>query len=340
MCYFIRTVYTVCAHYNEKGPFECQAQRKRRNQWQEGGFCLSLRTSLWQCWPSLTTTELICGFCKECRDCYRGHDTRSVSAILNYWASRGYSNSVPAGSIPACKVFCDPSFVGQDLKRPRYELVALAKALPRKPSETHGQWLQRLEAARESTLEWAEKNSGTDQQSRQQPDADHAAVCTQQPPSHPSMTVPPYGHVPGSVEEVNELQEAISKRLPPPPEPRKSPYVHIETLGKLCGEVPAEFLAGQPGERDEPNMTSRFSISDTDSDDETDEPDSDSDTDDGAEAAVRAGAQQDMRHPEPGPREVSAVERSEFDDEQGECHYCAALEISPSPHGAFPVRAS
>ncbi|KAK4137086.1 hypothetical protein BT67DRAFT_201871 [Trichocladium antarcticum] len=161
MCHIVKKIYTVCAHSTEEGPFECQAQKERRERYD--GFLRSFRASISRCWPPVRLTEQIYGFCEDCRLAYSGHDTRRVSAILNYWACRGYSESVPAGSIPSNKVFCR-SLPEQDLKRPRGELVALGKVIPQRRREPRGWWLQRLEAIRISTLEWAEYPPRTDKQ--------------------------------------------------------------------------------------------------------------------------------------------------------------------------------
>lgn len=165
MCHMTRKIYTVCAHSKEEGPFECKAQKDRIDWYQDTGFCGRLWVSLSRCWPPVKLTELIYGFCEDCLNFYRdkGHETRTVSAILKYWASRGYTESVSAGSIS--DDICKPP-VAEDLRRPRCEYVAFAKVLPRGFSEPLGMWLQRLESVRESTLQWAEITSST--QTRQE----------------------------------------------------------------------------------------------------------------------------------------------------------------------------
>lgn len=130
MCYINSKAYTVCAHAKvEGGPFVCWGDGTVEQQHgvDESG---NWRVSGPSCWPLARTTELVYGFCGGCISFYRGFETRDVSAILNYWAARGYSASVPAGSISADDVFCglDPN---EDLaKRPHYELVALGIAFP------------------------------------------------------------------------------------------------------------------------------------------------------------------------------------------------------------------
>ena len=253
MCHTIRKIHTVCAHSREEGPFDCHAQKNRRERLQYSRFCSSLRASISRCWPPVKLTELIYGFCEDCRFFYAGRITRRVSVILNYWACRGYSNSVSPGSIPSAMVFCKTSSE-EDLKRPRCELIALAKVLPRGRGEPREQWLQRLEVIRRSTLEWAENTSSP--QTHDQRALDQSDVRAQPRPAPPT-SVHPYGHVPSRTQGLTENQEAVVKPFLSSDSGR-SPQVHPETLNRLCGEISPDFHTPQPG--GEPKRPQQASI--------------------------------------------------------------------------------
>ncbi|KAL2017383.1 hypothetical protein VTK56DRAFT_2263 [Thermocarpiscus australiensis] len=242
MCYISRKIYTVCAHTREGELVECRAQKHRIQQRQNAGFCNGIRLSLSKCWPLAQTTEMIYGFCEDCRCFYKGHNTGSVNAILNYWAfknSQGYSVSVPAHLVPADEVFGRPASVIAALKQPRGELLALGNELPRKRQETTLEWLQRLEGIRRSTLGWAGNPSpgSWPQNSHLSADVD-SGVLRFGPRAISPMSAYPYAHVSGPTEEPSVTQETAAVSH----DTRGAPQVHLETLRRLCGGIPSGFF--------------------------------------------------------------------------------------------------
>lgn len=217
MCYRSHRVYTVCAHRGRGYIYDCKAQKDRRERWRFVDKRLYTVLPGWSCRLLTEITEIVYGFCDECRDWYRGFETRDTVAILNYWAFKnrcGHTFSVPAKYISADEVFGRPPPSLEDLKRPRCELVALGRELPLSGRETPVSWLQRLEGIRQFTLEWAEQSTAA-QLARQVGAADSAWDV--RPPKSPPMSADPF------VPSANTSQ------------------VHFETLRRLCGEIPREF---------------------------------------------------------------------------------------------------
>ncbi|GAB1311795.1 hypothetical protein MFIFM68171_02005 [Madurella fahalii] len=222
MCHVSRKVYTVCAHGKAGETRECEAQNDRKERWgflETTGFCVGF--DLLRCRRYGETTEVVYGFCRECRDFYRGFNTRDVNAILNYWAYKnrhGYSTSVSAKLISADEVFGRPPPALEAVNRARCELVALGRELPCSDLETPIDWLQRLEKIRRSTLDWARQSSSV-----QMPRciAFDESVLSVQPRRASPMSA--YPHLRGL----------------------SSPQVNFETLYKLCGDIPREFVDGQ-----------------------------------------------------------------------------------------------
>lgn len=221
MCYTSRKVYTVCAHSEVENRW-CGAQKARRERWRfldTPGLCVG--SDLRCCHQSDETTEAIYGFCYECRDFYRGLNTRDVNTILNYWAAKnrhGYSTKVSATLISADEIFGRPSPALEEVSRARCELVALGRELPCRDLESPVDWLQRLERIRQSTLDWAQQRPST--QMHRWKAFDGNVLCVQ-PQRTPRMSA--YQYLQGfSPQQVN-----------------------ISTLYKLCGEIPPEFAVRQ-----------------------------------------------------------------------------------------------
>jgi hypothetical protein len=245
MCYITRNVYTVCAHTRIGGVVECEHQKARNERWEEGNCCLALLS----CRP-VEKTKLKYWFCDECREHYDGCDTKTLDAVLNYWAfknARGCSSSVSPRKIPAELVFGGRAPVREDdPKRPRLELVALGKVLPRKPFESPLDWLQRLEEARTMTVQLAERCSSV--QGRESRLDEH--VVHMQPRISAPMSVYPYSHALSSITELSEARESTVNSVPSH-NSGASRQVHPETLRKLCGEPSVEMLPRQSGETDQ-----------------------------------------------------------------------------------------
>jgi hypothetical protein len=244
MCYIARDVYTVCAHTRVGGLVECEPQIARNERWGDGSSCLALLS----CRP-VEKTELKYWFCPECREHYGGWDTKTVDAVLNYWAfknARGYSSSISPKRVPAELVFGGKAPLREDdPKRPRLELIALGKELPREPFEDPLAWLQRLEEARTMTIQVAEKwpsvedREGLDEH-----------VVRMQPRISTPMSVYPYSHALSSITELSEARQSPANPVRAQ-NPGACRQVHLKTLRKLCGEPSMETLALPPGEADQ-----------------------------------------------------------------------------------------
>ncbi|SPQ19547.1 047f4ab7-48e5-4a38-a2bb-8fced771068e [Thermothielavioides terrestris] len=269
MCYITKHVYTVCAHTAVGELVECREQKSRNEQWREGGWCAGWMLALSRCRPA-ERVQLKYWFCPDCRNFYRGYDTSTVDAVLNYWAyknARGYAFSVSPQLVPAPLVFGRPASELGDPKLARGELVALDKALPRRCFETPAEWLFRLEDARARTLALAEEwtrgraLSARRRQARESASGGGGAVRMQPRLSAP-MSVYPYEHALSAITEQTEPQSepqsaretgaaaaAAATADAPPPEAQESrnptPQVHLETLRKLCGEAEVPLQAGE-----------------------------------------------------------------------------------------------
>ncbi|KAK4240102.1 hypothetical protein C8A03DRAFT_31756, partial [Achaetomium macrosporum] len=245
MCYVTRNIYTVCAHSRVGELIECKEQVARNDRYHGGGCWANFQLSFWSCRPA-EKLSLEYSFCGYCRDHYRGYDTNKAEAILNYWAfknRRGYCFSVSPSLIPAECVFRRPAACDlADAKQPRCELIALDKALPRRPFETPAKWLQRLEGVRTLTLKLAEEHQEVD---------DDNSVIRMQPRITSPMPIDPYARVLSPVPELSESQTTPHESQGTT---RVSPQVHLATLQKLCGEVPPEFPATES--EDVPGSTS------------------------------------------------------------------------------------
>jgi hypothetical protein len=295
MCYISRKIYTVCAHSSLGELIECRVHKDKRAKWPivYTGLCVARGLSFWRCRSRSEATEIVYGFCPNCRDFYRGFNTRDVSAILNYWAFKnrhGYSTCVPATMISADEVFGQPPPLEESLKQPRCELIALGNQLPPnlKLLDSPVDWLRRLEGIRKSTLEWAEQG--------------------------PRRKMPIYWaanvKVRGGYDSTLCIQPRINSPMSvyPHPSAPSSLQCHGETYRKLCGEdfslsstlwmdgtaegsdnelvfdmeletdtpatTPEAYPQANPGIAAEPNLTSRFSL-DSDSTSDSDESDLD-----------------------------------------------------------------
>lgn len=256
MCHITKNIYTVCAHSRVGELVECQLQKARIAQWQNGGWCANFLFTLRSCRP-VELPKLKYWFCDDCRDYYRGYDTNSVDSILKYWTFknlRQYSFSVSPKLVPADLVFGSATPAREDLKMPRLELIALDKAWPRTPFETRLAWLQRLETARTITLELAEEWS----RARDcQAIAIANDVVRMQPRISTPMSIYPFDHAHaydalGLITELSNSQTTTTRPLPSlKKKARELPQVHPETLQKLCGEVSSKSLA-QPEEAPRP----------------------------------------------------------------------------------------
>jgi hypothetical protein len=210
----------------------------------QGGWCADFLLALRRCRPVERVRLKYC-FCKDCRESYRGYDTSTVGAVLNYWAyknARGYSFSVAASMVPAQMVFgrLAPNFA--DPKLPRCELIALDKALPRIPFEAPAKWLLRLEEARAVTLELAEALSCKMARRRASGITGSGDVVRLQPRITRPRSIYPYALVLGAETEESEPQKIVAELRPRQHDTAASPQVHLETLQRLCGEIPPDFL--------------------------------------------------------------------------------------------------
>ncbi|KAK3310807.1 uncharacterized protein B0T15DRAFT_50792 [Chaetomium strumarium] len=217
MCYITRNIFTVCAHSRVGELVECKEQIARNEKYQDGSCWANLQLAFLSC-PPAEKLGLEYSFCDYCRDHYRGYDTNRVDAILNYWAfknRRGYCFSVSPSMVPAEYIFGRPASSDlADAKQPRCELIAIDKALPRRPFESPAKWLRRLE----------------------------------QPRITAPMSIGPYARVLSPVPELSESQATPRGSLNPSQDTaRVSPQVHLATLQKLCGEAPVEFPVSQSG---------------------------------------------------------------------------------------------
>jgi hypothetical protein len=243
MCYITRNVFTVCAHSRVGELVECKEQIARNRKYQEGGCWASVQLALLSCRPA-EKLGLEYSFCDHCRNQYRGYDTTKVDAILNYWAfknRRGYCFSVPPSLVPADYVFGMPASSDLvDAKQPRCELIAIDKALPRRPLETPAKWLRRLEQVRTLTLKQAELRDT----------AYYYNVIRRQPRITSPMSIDPYARDLSPVPELSESQATTTPHDSLNPyDTTMSPQLHLATLQKLCGgETPREFTVGPSGE--------------------------------------------------------------------------------------------
>jgi hypothetical protein len=211
---------------------ECERQKARNEELQDGGCCANFLLSLRSCRP-VQETKLKYWFCEDCRDYYKDYEVNTLDAVLSYWAfksDRGYSFGISPKLIPADLVFGGSGSVLEDPVRPRRELVALGEALPRKPFEASVDWLQRLEEARRTTLEIAEKWSQALARCQ------NWSVVGMQPRITTPMSVYPYSYL-SSITELSDSQETTTS-FPPSHGARGSPQVHPETLRQLCGKAP------------------------------------------------------------------------------------------------------
>lgn len=290
---------------------ECKRQKARNEKLQPDGWCADFLMSLRSCRP-VQETKIKYRFCEDCRDYYKDYEVNTLDAILSYWAFKSelcYSFDVSPKLIPADLVFGEAGPVLQDPVKPRCELIALGKALPRKPFEASVKWLQRLEKARKTTLEIAEMRSQVPARRQRR-----NTVVSMQPRITTPMSIYPYSYL-SSITEVSDSQETTAG-VPRSHETGDSPQVHHETLQQLCGKVPVpptrcltainypqqsmsqenvtgkqtqtqDSLGGTSGtlaggrilnfglnnaalESEEPNMTSHFSVSDIDPDEAED----------------------------------------------------------------------
>ncbi|KAG7291734.1 hypothetical protein NEMBOFW57_001754 [Staphylotrichum longicolle] len=307
MCHIPQNVYTVCAHKRVGEVVECEKQKTRNEKLQHDGWCADLLMSLRSCRP-VQETKIKYRFCEDCRDYYKDYEVNTLNAILSYWAFKSelcYSFDVSPKLIPVDLVFGEAGPVLQDPLKPRCELIALGKALPRKPFEASVKWLQRLEKARNTTLEIAEMRSQAPARRQRR-----GTVVSMQPRITTPMSIYPYSYL-SSITEVSDSQETTAG-VPRSHETGEYPQVHHETLQQLCGKVHVpstrcltsinypqqsmsqenvigmhtqneDSLGGTSGtlvggrilnsglnnaalESEEPNMTSHFSVSDIDHD--------------------------------------------------------------------------
>ncbi|KAK4151458.1 hypothetical protein C8A00DRAFT_17138 [Chaetomidium leptoderma] len=236
MCYIRKTVYTVCTHTRVGELVECKSQKAKNEQWQGGGCYARVQLAVRSCRP-FERLRLRYWLCDDCCLYYEGYDTRTLNAVLSYWAFKNecrYSFSVSPKLIPAELVFGRTGPVLEDPKAPRCELIALGKVLPSKRSETPAEWLERLEKARASTLDLAENWSNTLARLRNRESV--ADVVRMQPRVSSPMSVDPYAQFLSSMAELR-MSEETTGTSPPAHDKRNSPQVHHETLQRLCGEV-------------------------------------------------------------------------------------------------------
>ncbi|AEO54785.1 hypothetical protein MYCTH_92165 [Thermothelomyces thermophilus ATCC 42464] len=180
-------------------------------------------------------------FCPECREHYRGYDTNSVDAILNYWAYKtlhGFSYSVSPQAVPG-EVLAGLMPVTDGFARPSR-------------SRDGGTGFGRLEKARSVTLDLAGRwSTVTASHETREPVVEH--VVRVQPQAASPMSAYPHAHVLSSITEHGEEQEPAT-RVTASRKTGKPPYHHPETLARLCGEVPQRIMP-QSGETQEPTTT-------------------------------------------------------------------------------------
>ncbi|KAL2170849.1 hypothetical protein VTG60DRAFT_4336 [Thermothelomyces hinnuleus] len=253
MCYIEKNIYTVCAHTGVGDLVECGRQRALVRQLEYSGFCASIQLALRSCRP-YELAKLKYWFCPECREHYRGYDTNTADAILNYWAYKtlhGFSYSVSPQAVPG-EVLAGLMPVTDGFARPRCELLALDRVWPQQPFERRRDWLRRLEKARSVTLELAGRwNTVTASHETREPVVEH--VVRVHPQAASPMSAYPHAHVLSSITEHSEEQEPATS-VTASRKTGKPPYHHPETLARLCGEVPQRIMP-HSGETQEPTTT-------------------------------------------------------------------------------------
>ncbi|KAK3905737.1 hypothetical protein C8A05DRAFT_12469 [Staphylotrichum tortipilum] len=236
MSYGPRNIYTVCAHVRIGDLTVCEEQKVSdvERQLQPGGCWANLSLTLRSCQPG-TPTRLKYWFCEDCRAYFKDHDTTTRDGVLKYWAfktSHRYSFSIPPMLVPPDLVFGSATPVAEDPRLCRYELISLAKEVPRELFETAVEWLQRLETIRTLTLELAETRSQSLTRPQAQSRETASGVVTTQPRITRPMSVPPFSDALS-----DDSQDPTESSLPSPQISRESPQVHAETLQKLCEEM-------------------------------------------------------------------------------------------------------
>ncbi len=265
MCYITRNIFTVCAHVKVGELIICEEQKARNeDQQQQNGCWTNLSLTLRSCQPG-RTTRLKYWFCDDCRAHYQGHETGTRDAVLKYWAfktARRYSFGIPPMLAPPNEVFGSAAPVAEDPKECRYELISLAKVVPRELFESAVEWLQRLETARTLTLELAEAQSRPLDSTRTRGGETASDVVRMQPRITSPMSVYPFADVGRSIAEVGEDAQEL-------PVLREAPQVHAETLRMLCGEMAVDEPQHQdivlrspvlPSVQDEVNPGSSYSV--------------------------------------------------------------------------------
>lgn len=234
MCWIPRSIYTVCAHVRVGELIFCEAQKARNEELlRQDGCWANLSLTLRSCQPG-TPTRLKYWFCDDCRGYFKDYETDSRDAVLKYWAfksAHGYSSSIAPMLAPPDLVFGSTAPVVEDPKQCRYEVISLAKEVPRELFETSVEWLQRLETVRTLTLELAETRSHTTTDPQVQTCETARDVINAQPRITKPMSVYPFADALRPSTEDTEIS------LQSPGVPREPPQLHAETFRKLCGEL-------------------------------------------------------------------------------------------------------
>ncbi|KAK3367034.1 hypothetical protein B0T24DRAFT_378867 [Lasiosphaeria ovina] len=217
MCHTTRFVYTVCTH-DRVEETKCEARQAAESSSKSALLSwFSTRPSKICAKNSTKTGEAVMGFCAGCRAVFKGHNTRNLTAIKNYWA---YKNTmellgpVSAHEIPADVIFGRP--IPEDPTDIRFELTALVDRLTYFDSDTMETRLRRAQKARVRTIKWA--SSGPE-----------STISADRRSSRASVQI-------RGIAEVLDIPPRAAQRVSNSTSEDK-PNAHLETLEALCGDA-------------------------------------------------------------------------------------------------------